>query len=87
MSKIVFTENAWIEYIDWQKTDKKILKRVNDLLKDIQRDNFDGIGKPEPLRNYEGCWSRRIDDKNRLVYKISENCIEIIQCKGHYGDK
>lgn len=87
MSKIIFSENAWEEYLYWQTQDKKTLKRINLLLKDISRSSFDGIGKPEPLRHYNGFWSRRIDECNRLVYKVSENQIEIIQCKGHYDDK
>ena len=87
MSKIIFTENAWEEYLYWQMQDKKTLKRINLLLKDIGRNSFDGIGKPEPLKHYDGFWSRRIDECNRLVYKVSEGQIEIIQCKGHYNDK
>lgn len=85
MNKISFTSKAWEEYCYWQAQDKKTLKRINLLLMDIQRNNFEGIGKPEPLReNLRGFWSRRIDDVNRLVYKISNEQIEIIQCKGHY---
>lgn len=84
MSKLTFTERAWEEYLFWQSQDKKTLKRINALLKDIERGNFDGIGKPEPLKYYDGYWSRRIDDVNRLVYRVNENQIEIIQCKGHY---
>lgn len=87
MSKITFAENAWEEYLYWQTQDKKTLKRINQLLKDISRNAFDGIGKPEPLKCYGGFWSRRIDDCNRLVYKIENGQIEIIQCKGHYDDK
>ena len=87
MSKIIFTENTWKEYLYWQMQDKKTLKRINLLLKDIGRNSFDGIGKPEPLKHYDGFWSRRIDECNRLVYKVSEGQIEIIQCKGHYNDK
>lgn len=86
MSKLIFTERAWEEYLYWQKQDKKTLKRINSLLKDVERNGFEGIGKPEPLKNYDGCWSRRIDYVNRLVYKISDEYIEIIQCKGHYDD-
>ena len=85
MNKISFTSKAWEEYCYWQAQDKKTLKRINLLLMDIQRNNFEGIGKPEPLReNLRGFWSRRIDDVNRLVYKISNEQIDIIQCKGHY---
>lgn len=86
MSKIVFSENAWDEYLYWQTQDKKTLKRINLLLKDIQRNSIDGIGKPEQLKHLDGCWSRRIDDCNRLVYLISTDTIEITQCKGHYDD-
>ena len=81
----IFSDKAWGDYLYWQKTDKKILKRLNDLLKDIDRDKFSGIGKPEPLKeNFSGWWSRRIDDEHRLVYRIENNIIEIYQCKGHY---
>lgn len=87
MSKLTFTESGWAEYLYWQTQDKKTLKKINELLRDIDRNNFSGIGKPEPLKNKEGCWSRRIDEKNRLVYKVLDGSIEIIQCKGHYDDK
>ena len=84
MSNVSFSEKALDEYIYWQTQDKKTLKRINALLKDINRSPFEGIGKPEPLKgNHSGYWSRRIDDTNRLVYKISDNTIEIYQCKGH----
>ena len=86
MKKIWFDE-AWEDYIYWQTQDKKTLKRINMLLKDIERDNFDGIGKPEPLKgDMSGFWSRRIDDVNRLVYRIHGDVMEIISCKGHYED-
>ncbi len=85
MNNISFTTKAWEEYCYWQTQDKKTLKRINLLLVDIQRNRFEGIGKPEPLKeNLSGYWSRRIDDTNRLVYKINNEQIEIIQCKGHY---
>ena len=84
MSNLIFTEQAWEEYLYWQAQDKRICKRINALLKDINRHSFQGIGKPEPLKNYDGYWSRRIDDCHRLVYRISNGQIEIIQCKGHY---
>ncbi len=84
MKKIWFDE-AWEDYTYWQTQDKKTLKRINMLLKDIEREHFDGIGKPEPLKgNMIGFWSRRIDDVNRLVYRIRDNVIEIVSCKGHY---
>ena len=86
MGKITFTDRAWEEYLYWQAQDKKTLKRINVILKDIDRNKFDGIGKPEPLKSYEDCWSRRIDEVNRIVYKVSDYQIEIIQCKGHYDD-
>lgn len=86
--KINFTEIAWQDYIYWQGQDKKTIKRINQLIQDIDRNHNEGIGKPEALRcNLSGWWSRRIDDKNRLVYRIQNNIIEIAQCKGHYGDK
>jgi toxin YoeB len=85
MSRLIFTEKAWEDYLYWQSVDKKTLKRINLLLKDIERDAVNGIGKPEQLRHRDG-WSRRIDDVNRLVYQKSGNDIEIIQCKDHYND-
>ncbi|NBH79324.1 Txe/YoeB family addiction module toxin [Clostridiaceae bacterium] len=79
---------AWEDYLYWQTQDKKTLKRINMLLRDIERNGNSGLGKPEPLRgNFQGYWSRRIDDTNRLVYRIKENRIEILQCRSHYGDK
>ena len=86
MHKIWFDE-AWADYVWWQAQDKKILKRINNLLKDIERDNFNGVGKPEPLRgDLSGFWSRRIDEANRLVYRVIEGRLEIVSCKGHYED-
>ena len=87
MGKLTFTESGWADYLYWQAQDKKTLRKINDLLKAIDRDGFSGIGKPEPLKGREGCWSRRIDDKNRLVYKVLDGQIEILQCRGHYEDK
>ncbi|MDO5115126.1 MAG: Txe/YoeB family addiction module toxin [Synergistaceae bacterium] len=86
MRKIIFTANAWEDYIYWQTEDKKTLKRINALLKDIDRGGNEGIGKPEALKNCEGCWSRRIDDANRLVYRLTDEIMEILQCRGHYDD-
>lgn len=86
MAKIVFTEQAWSEYLFWQTQDRKTLKRINLLLKDIERSRFDGIGKPEPLKYRNGCWSRRIDEANRIIYQILEDEIVIFQCKGHYDE-
>ena len=87
MSKITFSENAWEEYLYWQATDKKILKKINKLLKEIQRTPFVGEGKPEPLKWSSESWSRRINEKDRLVYEVTDDNINIIQCKGHYKDK
>ena len=87
MNNLTFSPTAWDEYLYWQMQDKKTLRRINQLLKDIQRSSFDGIGKPEPLKYCDGYWSRRIDEKNRLIYSVSsENDIVIISCKGHYED-
>ena len=84
----VFSDQAWREYLYWQTQDKKTLKKINSLLQDIDRNHHKGIGKPEPLvGNLSEFWSRRIDDKNRLVYRIRNNQIEIAQCKTHYKDK
>ena len=82
---LIFSDKAWEEYMYWQNTDKQILKKINQLMKDIKREPFDGIGKPEPLK-YElsGFWSRRISDEHRLVYEVSENCIAIVSCRFHY---
>ena len=86
MKKIWFDE-AWEDYLYWQTQDKKTLKRINMLLKDIERGNFGGLGKPEPLKgDMSGFWSRRIDDVNRLVYRIADGVLEIASCKGHYED-
>jgi len=86
MGKLTFAERAWKEYLQWQITDPKTLKRINLLLKDIDRNGSDGIGKPEKLRHRDG-WSRRIDDVNRLVYQLKDDdSVEILQCKGHYDD-
>ncbi len=82
---LIFSDKAWEEYMYWQNTDKQILKKINQLIKDIKREPFDGIGKPEPLK-YElsGFWSRRISDEHRLVYEVSQNCIAIVSCRFHY---
>ncbi len=83
-----WSDRAWEDYTDWQAKDKKTAKRINDLIKDIERNGVaTGIGKPEKLKNRDD-WSRRIDDKNRLIYKIDEyGFIYIKSCEGHYGDK
>lgn len=84
MKKIWFDE-AWDDYVLWQQKDKKTLNKINSLIKDIERNNFDGLGKPEPLRHeLQGYWSRRIDSVNRIVYKVEDNILYIISCKGHY---
>ena len=84
MRKIWF-DQAWEDYLYWQSQDKKTLRRINLLVEDINRNGYSGIGKPEPLSgNLAEFWSRRIDDVNRLVYRIADGKIEIIQCKGHY---
>lgn len=84
--KLLWEERAWEDYCYWQSQDKKTLKKINMLIKDIQRNNFIGIGKPEPLKeNLAGYWSRRIDSTNRVVYTISDDSIIIISCKGHYN--
>lgn len=86
--KINFTETAWGEYLYWQSQDKKTIRRINQLIQDIDRNYNKGIGKPETLKgSLSGWWSRRIDDTNRLVYRIKNGVIEISQCKGHYDDK
>lgn len=86
MNKVWF-EEAWEDYLYWQMQDKKMLKRINTLLKDIERNNFEGLGKPEPLKGeLSGFWSRRIDDTHRLVYRIRGGVLEVLSCKGHYDD-
>ena len=81
-------EDAWIDYVYWQTEDKKTPKRINMLIKDIERNGHNGLGSPEPLKgNLSEFWSRRIDKKNRLVYRIADNVIQIIQCRTHYGEK
>ena len=83
--KIIWDNKAWEEYVEWQTIDRKIVKKINELIKDIQRNGNEGIGKPEPLQHeLSGYWSRRIDDKNRLVYKISDTQITIVACANHY---
>lgn len=83
-----FTENAWQDYTYWQTEDRKTLKRINKLLEDIERNGHDGIGKPEPLTGaLSGFWSRRINEKDRLIYRISGENIDILACRYHYSDK
>lgn len=81
----VWTDIAWQDYEFWQGQDKKTIKRINALIKDIERNGHTGIGKPEPLRHeLQGFWSRRIDDHNRLVYRLEEDAIVILSCRAHY---
>lgn len=83
--KLVCSESAWQEYLHWQKTDRRILKRINQLIKDISRNPTSGLGKPEPLKHaLSGFWSRRITDEHRMVYRFSEESIEIAQLRYHY---
>ena len=83
--KLLFSENAWEDYLFWQKTDKKTLKRINKLIKDIQRNKYEGLGKPEALKhNPSDFWSRRITNEHRIVYKIENNSILIAQLRYHY---
>ena len=83
--RIVFSKNAWEDYTSWLQIDKKMLGKINDLIKDIQRNPHSGIGKPEPLKyDLAGYWSRRIDQEHRLVYQVIDNDIRIISCKYHY---
>lgn len=85
--RLLWEERAWEDYIYWQTQDKKTLKRINVLIKDIQRSTFEGIGKPEPLRgNLSGFWSRRIDDVHRIVYCEKNGATIIASCRGHYED-
>ena len=88
MNNIKFTGDAWEDYLYWQTQDKKTLKRINRLIKDIERNHYDGIGKPEQLSgNMTGFWSRRIDEKNRLIYRIMGDVVELYELRTHYGDK
>ncbi len=83
--KLICAEKAWDDYLYWQKTDKKLLKRINMLIKNIQTEPFEGIGKPEPLKHaLSGYWSRRINDEHRIVYKIQQDCLLIAQLRYHY---
>ena len=83
--KLIFSEHAWNDYLYWQKTDRKILKRINLLIKDALRAPFEGIGKPEPLKHaLSGYWSRRINDEHRFVYKVNDDSMFIAQLRYHY---
>jgi len=84
--KKIWSDTSWDDYIYWQKENKKILKKINDLIKDIERTPFKGIGKPEPLKNnLSGWWSRRIDGTHRIVYRVENGNLEIAQCMEHYN--
>lgn len=86
--RLTWDADAWDDYVYWQTMDKAVLKRINKLLKDMMRDPFSGIGKPEPLvGNLSGFWSRRSDGKNRIVYAVSDDALIIIECRNHYGEK
>ena len=83
--KLIFSEHAWEDYLYWQRTDRKILQRINTLIRDIQRAPFQGIGKPEPLKHgLSGYWSRRITDEHRIVYKVEADSLFIAQLRYHY---
>lgn len=83
--KLIFAEHAWGDYLYWQRADKKLLKRINLLIQDIQRSSFEGIGKPEPLKHaLSGYWSRRINDEHRFVYKVENDSLLIAQLRHHY---
>lgn len=83
--EILFTENAWRDYLFWQRNDRRKLKRINELLRDTARSPSGGIGKPEPLRHeLRGCWARRIDSEHRLIYEAREGQIRVISCRFHY---
>lgn len=85
--KFVFVEESWEDYLYWQNTDTKKLKKINELLKDISRNSYTGIGKPEPLKyKYAGFWSRRIDDEHRLIYRVIDDEIQIAKCRFHYDE-
>ena len=83
--RLVFTEQAWSDYLYWQKTDRRMIRKINDLIKAVRREPFEGIGKPEPLKHQlQGLWSRRIDAENRLVYEVDDDELRIIACRFHY---
>lgn len=82
---LAWADQAWDDYLYWQEIDKKMLKRINTLIKDIQRQPFSGLGDPEPLKhNWSGYWSRRIDREHRLVYRVDDGVITLVQCRYHY---
>ena len=84
--KVAFAEDAWAEYMDWQTRDAKTVKKINDLLDDVRRHPFQGLGKPEPLRgDKSGKWSRRVNHEDRLVYRVERDTVVVFQCRGHYA--
>ena len=84
--RLLWTEDAWADYLWWQGQDRKTLKRINTLIKDVMRSPFEGIGKPEPLKwDFQGAWSRRIDSANRLIYTVTGEDVCILACKDHYA--
>ncbi len=83
--KYSFVDESWEDYLHWQKTDKRILKKINNLIKDAARNPFNGLGKPEALKyKYKGCWSRRITEEHRLIYRVLDDELQIIKCRFHY---
>ena len=85
LRRIQWDFDAWEEYCDWQRVNKAAPKKINQLIRDILRDPFDGLGKPEPLKeDLSGFWSRRIDEENRLIYAVEQDAVVLISCKGHY---
>ena len=85
--RIIWFEEAWEDYVFWQTQDRKTIKRINQIILDTQRNGYKGIGKPEPLKDeFSGFWSKRIDDVNRFVFRINDDVLEILSCKGHYDD-
>ena len=83
--RYIFVDESWEDYLYWQKTNKKYVKKINDLLKDVSRTPFTGLGKPEPLKHkYKGFWSRRIDNEHRLIYAVRDEEILIAKCRFHY---
>lgn len=83
--KLIFSENAWEDYLYWQKTDKRLLNRINKLIKETKREPFEGVGKPEALKHgFAGYWSRRINDAHRMVYKVTDDALLLAQLRYHY---
>jgi toxin YoeB len=83
--KLIFVDESWEDYLYWQQTDRKVLSKINDLLQDISRNPYSGLGKPEPLKyKYQGYWSRRINDEHRLIYRVKDDEIHIAKCRFHY---